>query len=171
MNMISLAALKPQIVDIRISGFGEPVTIPALPLTYVEWQNAAIGLIPPKPNKVRLAPADKTQPPIDALDYGDLEYQRLDTEYKNEVAMRRCAVAMAGAGIPELQGKSLDDQAELVRGVDAGVLKAYYQVLEGLAQRRSGSWFRREPQSTSQDDHADLPPDGVEAGEGLGGTQ
>jgi hypothetical protein len=169
--MISLSSLQPQIVDIRVTGYGNPIVIPVMPLSYVQWQNAAIGLFAPKAKPVRLAPADKTQPPVDALDYGDLEYQRLDTEYKNELALRRCAMALAGAGMKELEGKELDEQAKLLSGMDAGILRALYGQLEGMAMRRNASWFRREPQSTSQDDHADLPPDGVEAGEGLGGTQ
>lgn len=141
--MISLAALKPQILDARITGYGEPLTIPVLPLSYVQWQNAVIGLTPPSAQMKRLV-VDVNKPPVDALDYNDYGYQSALTKYNNELALRRIATALAGGGLAELQELELAEQVELIRDMDAGILNALYRLLEGMALKRQGAWFRPE---------------------------
>jgi hypothetical protein len=144
---ISLASLKPQAVDVKVMGNGEPLTIPALPLSYIQWQNATIGLTPPKIRTKRIVP-DISKAPVDVPDPDNPDYQRDDIEYKNAIKLRRIAMALAGAGMPELQDKTLDEQVELIRDMDAGIMNALYIVLEGLATKRMGAWFRRSPGQT-----------------------
>lgn len=165
--MISLASLKPQILDFKIAVNGEVITVPAMPLTYVQWNSALIGIIPPKaPSKRKVE--DPSKPPVDYLDYEDLEYKRLVVAYNNEIKARRVATSLAGAGMAELQGLSLEEQAKKISELDAGILNALYENLERMATKRTGAWFQRKSEQLSGDNDADSPahehePDGIPA--------
>lgn len=156
--MISLAAIMPQILDAKIIGYGEPITIPFLPLSYIQWQNAAIGLTAPQA-KQRNFVVDAGKPVVAALDYNDKEYRIALINYDNALKLRRIAIALAGGGMEELQGQSLDEQVALIEGMDMGILNALYDLLEGMARKRSAAWFRRD--QSPKNGHADLPSNEV----------
>lgn len=161
---LSLQNLKPQIINIRIVGAGLPVDeIPVLPLSYIQWQNATLGIKLPEAQNRKIL-VDVNKPPVEALDYSSLEYQAKVTEYNNEVALRRIAIALAGGGFAELQGLTLDEQVELIRDMDSGLLNAIYKVLDGMATKRIGSPFRRSESEASANGDADLSPSALVAG-------
>ncbi len=146
--MISLAALKPQEIEVKIMGLtenGEAVVIPMMTLSYLQWQEATVGLTPPVIPMRRTVP-DSSKPPVDVPNPDDPKYQRDKIEYDNAVKCRRVAKGLEGAGMTDLQGKTLDEQIKEVQLIDAGVLNVLYSTLEGLALRRTGAWFQRKPE-------------------------
>jgi len=135
----SLKQLKPQVIDVKIEGDGEPITIPIRPLTYTEWLNVGIGIDVPKPPVVRRTKDGKMS---DVEDVNDSDYQRQFVEYHNQLNLRRLAIALDGGGAEELKGKSLDEQVDALRDIDTGIVNALVDLISRMARTRTATRFR-----------------------------
>lgn len=153
----SLASLKPKIVDVKINlEYGEPLVIPIVPLTYTEYHNASLGLTAPEaPKEPRLINGKKE----DVVNTQDADYQRAWSEYIDVLQFRRLAIALSKAGAEDLQGKTLDEQVEILQAMDRGVMRALIRFLEGEANHKLATRF----QSVSEDGSADMQGDGLDA--------
>ncbi len=161
----SLKKLKPQIIDVRIQGAGEDIVIPLRPLTYVEWNNAAIGVEIPRAPMVRKMSNGKNQ---DVEDSNDPKFQEAFINAHNTINFRRLAVALEGGGAKELKGKSLDEQVELLREMDTGITNALIEFLSRAARSKRAERFQG--QSVSANGHADMQSAKVVA-ESISGTE
>lgn len=156
-------------------GYGEPLVVSVKALSYIQWQNATIGITPPVAEKKRMV-VTKSEPPVEAIDYNDLEYIRKKMAYENELRLRRVAMALTGANaeVERTDGSTLcfndlsfEEQVEEVRQMDAGVLNAIYATLEGMATRRVGAYFRPNAEggtAASGNGAADLQTDALVTG-------
>lgn len=137
---MQLDILRPQAVAVELSDhLGNALAvIHVRPLSYTEWQNAALGVPLPQ----RMVRQEFGQPMVDVSNTP--EYQQALIEYNEGCNLRRLALALdAGGDFPELKGKAPDAQCELLRGLDAGILNALLDFLRKMAFRKNAESFRQ----------------------------
>ena len=106
-------------------------------LSYTEYNNVVIGLEPPA-RRAKLVPGG-----IEEDITNTAEYQAERATYDETLVLRRIAKALDGGGdFAELRGLSLDEQVELLRDIDAGVIIALNQFLQREAGRKSVATFQ-----------------------------
>lgn len=157
--LLSLADLKPNLVYVTVEWEkNNVVTIPILPLSYAQWQNAAIGVTFPTVKTIRVM---KDSGLTDVENYNDPDYQRQMNEANATINLRRVAMGLAGGGgIPELDGHTLDEQVEMIRDLHAGIYRVVYDALQSAALRMRPNIFQGGQESLPEDGAEIVPQNG-----------
>ena len=155
---LSLDLLKPRAVRVEIfDNYGHSIgVVPMKTLSYTEWNNAALMVSPPSKSKrleIGEAPVDITHTP---------EYRQKIIAYNEEITLRRIALALAGGGaFPEMDSIGIDEQVNIIRGFDTGIINGLTQFLSGVALRTSADIFRPKSLSGNGNDHLPKAEEGL----------
>ena len=135
--VLKLSDIKSRMIPVTITtpdGYKETVTIGSL--SYVEWNNCAIGIeFPSIPTVRRLT--EKGQQ--DVPNYDDPSYRNALVIAEATISFRRVVASLIkGGNFPELKDKSLDEQCEELEGLDVSIIRGVMQALSQIQLHTRG---------------------------------
>jgi len=161
--MLTLADVKPRIVDIEIAFTDrEKITVPLRVPSWVEWNELGLEVQTPEPEMVTEFKDGKKG----YVKESGAAYETKVQIANNQRVVRRMTFALMEAGnFPELKTAPLSEQMAAVGGMDSGVFQALVRTLNTLVNvtmgRVSENRFRDERLPATGDD--DLPETALES--------
>lgn len=155
---LSLNDVKSRQVKVMVSspdGYELEVTIGTL--SYMEWNNCAIGIEFPSIPTPRMLTDKGMQ---DVFNHNDPTYRSEVEAVNMQIAFRRVVASLIkGGNFPELKTKSLDEQVDALQDMDTSIVEGVMQALSQLKRHTKGgieakkAGFQSEPISENHQEH------------------